>query len=205
MTVLKCPVCGETLKMLTVGSLTEGNEVVNLYSYGCPKDASHINLFETTDETALQKDITALTKYAEAVAVSNYKTSDLIKPNTDAAKLFDAIDVSDIDKDYTQAFNLPQPVDIKSKQDTLKEIIEMAGRNLTLKEIAVAIYRLKDTATRFKNLYDYLLTLNKTTGEYTAKDGEDRLSSLLYGMATTHNLYYYTNRTYGFPKDTIDF
>lgn len=205
MTVLKCPVCGETLKMLTVGSLTEGNEVVNLYSYGCPKDASHINLFETTDETALQKDITALTKYAEAVAVSNYKTTDLIKPNTDAAKLFDAIDVSDIDKDYTQAFNLPQPVDIKSKQDTLKEIIEMAGRNLTLKEIAVAIYRLKDTATRFKNLYDYLLTLNKTTGEYTAKDGEDRLSSLLYGMATTHNLYYYTNRTYGFPKDTIDF
>lgn len=205
MTVLKCPVCGETLKMLTVGSLTEGNEVVNLYSYGCPKDASHINLFETTDETALQKDITALTKYAEAVALSNYKTSDLIKPNTDAAKLFDAIDVSDIDKDYTQAFNLPQPADIKSKQDTLKEIIEMAGRNLTLKEIAVAIYRLKDTATRFKNLYDYLLTLNKTTGEYSAKDGEDRLSSLLYGMATTHNLYYYTNRTYGFPKDTIDF
>ena len=192
MTVLKCPVCGETLKMLTVGSLTEGNEVANLYSYGCPKDASHINLFETTDETALQKDITALAKYAEAVAVSNYKTSDLIKPNTDAAKLFDAIDVSDIDKDYTQAFNLPQPADIKSKQDTLKEI-------------AVAIYRLKDTATRFKNLYDYLLTLNKTTGEYTAKDGEDRLSSLLYGMATTHNLYYYTNRTYGFPKDTIDF
>lgn len=205
MTVLKCPVCGETLKMLTVGSLTEGNEVVNLYSYGCPKDASHINLFETTDETALQKDITTLTKYAEAVAVSNYKTSDLIKLDTDAAKLFDAIDVSDIDKDYTQAFNLPQPADIKSKQDTLKEIIEMAGRNLTLKEIAVAIYRLKDTATRFKNLYDYLLTLNKTTGEYSAKDGEDRLSSLLYGMATTHNLYYYTNRTYGFPKDTIDF
>ena len=192
MTVLKCPVCGETLKMLTVGSLTEGNEVVNLYSYGCPKDASHINLFETTDETALQKDITTLTKYAEAVAVSNYKTSDLIKLDTDAAKLFDAIDVSDIDKDYTQAFNLPQPADIKSKQDTLKEI-------------AVAIYRLKDTATRFKNLYDYLLTLNKTTGEYSAKDGEDRLSSLLYGMATTHNLYYYTNRTYGFPKDTIDF
>ena len=205
MTVLKCPVCGETLKMLTVGSLTEGNEVVNLYSYGCPKDASHINLFETTDETALQKDITTLTKYAEAVAVSNYKTSDLIKLDTDAAKLFDAIDVSDIDKDYTQAFNLPQPADIKSKQDTLKEIIEMAGRNLTLKEIAVAIYRLKDTATRFKNLYDYLLTLNKTTGEYSAKNGEDRLSSLLYGMATTHNLYYYTNRTYGFPKDTIDF
>ena len=205
MTVLKCPVCGETLKMLTVGSLTEGNEVVNLYSYGCPKDASHINLFETTDETALQKDITTLTKYAEAVAVSNYKTSDLIKLDTDAAKLFDAIDVSDIDKDYTQAFNLPQPADIKSKQDTLKEIIEMAGRNLTLKEIAVAIYRLKDTATRFKNLYDYLLTLNKTTGEYSAKDGEYRLSSLLYGMATTHNLYYYTNRTYGFPKDTIDF
>ena len=205
MTVLKCPVCGETLKMLTVGSLTEGNEVVNLYSYGCPKDASHINLFETTDETALQKDITTLTKYAEAVAVSNYKTSDLIKPDTDAAKLFDAIDVSDIDKDYTQAFNLPQPADIKSKQDTLKEIIEMAGRNLTLKEIAVAIYRLKDTATRFKNLYDYLLTLNKTTGEYTAKDGEDRLSSLLYGMGTTHNLYFYANRTYGFPKDNIDF
>ena len=205
MTVLKCPVCGETLKMLTVGSLTEGNEVVNLYSYGCPKDASHINLFETTDETALQKDITTLTKYAEAVAVSNYKTSDLIKPDTDAAKLFDAIDVSDIDKDYTQAFNLPQPADIKSKQDTLKEIIEMAGRRLTLKEIAVAIYRLKDTATRFKNLYDYLLTLNKTTGEYTAKDGEDRLSSLLYGMGTTHNLYFYANRTYGFPKDTIDF
>ena len=205
MTVLKCPVCGETLKMLTVGSLTEGNEVVNLYSYGCPKDSSHINLFETTDETALQQDISALTKYAEAVAVSNYKTSDLIKLNTDAAKLFDAIDVSDIDKDYTQAFNLPQPADIKSKQDTLKEIIEMAGRNLTLKEIAVAIYRLKDTATRFKNLYDYLLTLNKTTGEYTAKDGEDRLSSLLYGMGTTHNLYFYANRTYGFPKDTIDF
>ena len=205
MTVLKCPVCGETLKMLTVGSLTEGNEVVNLYSYGCPKDASHINLFETTDETTLQQDISALTEYAEAVAVSNYKTSDLIKLNTDAAKLFDAIDVSDIDKDYTQAFNLPQPADIKSKQDTLKEIIEMAGRNLTLKEIAVAIYRLKDTATRFKNLYDYLLTLNKTTGEYTAKDGEDRLSSLLYGMGTTHNLYFYANRTYGFPKDTIDF
>lgn len=205
MTVLKCPVCGETLKMLTVGSLTEGNEVVNLYSYGCPKDASHINLFETTDETALQKDITTLTKYAESIAISNYKMTDLIKPNTDTAKLFDAIDVSDIDKDYTQAFNLPQPADIKSKQDTLKEIIEMAGRNLTLKEIAVAIYRLKDTATRFKNLYDYLLTLNKTTGEYTAKDGEDRLSSLLYGMATTHNLYYYTNRTYGFPKDTIEF
>lgn len=205
MTVLKCPVCGETLKMLTVGSSMEGNEVVNFYSYGCPKDASHINLFETTDETALQQDISALTKYAEAVAVSNYKTSDLIKSNTDAAKLFDAIDVSDIDKDYTQAFNLPQPADIKSKQDTLKEIIEMAGRNLTLKEIAVAIYRLKDTATRFKNLYDYLLTLNKTTGEYTAKDGEDRLSSLLYGMGTTHNLYFYANRTYGFPKDTIDF
>lgn len=205
MTVLKCPICGETLKMLTVGSLTEGNEVVNLYSYGCPKDASHINLFETTDETTLQQNISALTEYAEAVAVSNYKTSDLIKLNTDAAKLFDAIDVSDIDKDYTQAFNLPQPADIKSKQDTLKEIIEMAGRNLTLKEIAVAIYRLKDTATRFKNLYDYLLTLNKTTGEYTAKDGEDRLSSLLYGMGTTHNLYFYANRTYGFPKDTIDF
>ena len=205
MTVLKCPVCGETLKMLTVGSSMEGNEVVNFFSYGCPKDASHINLFETTDETALQQDISALTKYAEAVAVSNYKTSDLIKSNTDASKLFDAIDVSDIDKDYTQAFNLPQPADIKSKQDTLKEIIEMAGRNLTLKEIAVAIYRLKDTATRFKNLYDYLLTLNKTTGEYTAKDGEDRLSSLLYGMGTTHNLYFYANRTYGFPKDTIDF
>ena len=205
MTVLKCPVCGETLKMLTVGSSMEGNEVVNFFSYGCPKDASHINLFETTDETALQQDISALTEYAEAVAVSNYKTSDLIKLNTDAAKLFDAIDVSDIDKDYTQAFNLPQPADIKSKQDTLKEIIEMAGRNLTLKEIAVAIYRLKDTATRFKNLYDYLLTLNKTTGEYTAKDGEDRLSSLLYGMGTTHNLYFYANRTYGFPKDNIDF
>ena len=205
MAVLKCPVCGETLKMLTVGSSMEGNEVVNFFSYGCPKDASHINLFETTDETTLQQNISALTEYAEAVAVSNYKTSDLIKLNTDAAKLFDAIDVSDIDKDYTQAFNLPQPADIKSKQDTLKEIIEMAGRNLTLKEIAVAIYRLKDTATRFKNLYDYLLTLNKTTGEYTAKDGEDRLSSLLYGMGTTHNLYFYANRTYGFPKDTIDF
>lgn len=205
MTVLKCPVCGETLKMLTVGSSMEGNGVVNFFSYGCPKDASHINLFETTDETTLQQDISALTEYAESIAISNYKMTDLIKPNTDAAKLFDAIDVSDIDKDYTQAFNLPQPADIKSKQDTLKEIIEMAGRNLTLKEIAVAIYRLKDTATRFKNLYDYLLTLNKTTGEYTAKDGEDRLSSLLYGMGTTHNLYFYANRTYGFPKDTIDF
>ena len=205
MTVLKCPVCGETLKMLTVGSSMEGNGVVNFFSYGCPKDASHINLFETTDETALQQNISALTEYAESIAISNYKMTDLIKPNTDAAKLFDAIDVSDIDKDYTQAFNLPQPADIKSKQDTLKEIIEMAGRNLTLKEIAVAIYRLKDTATRFKNLYDYLLTLNKTTGEYTAKDGEDRLSSLLYGMGTTHNLYFYANRTYGFPKDTIDF
>ena len=205
MTVLKCPVCGETLKMLTVGSSMEGNEVVNFFSYGCPKDASHINLFETTDETALQQDISALTEYAESIAISNYKMTDLIKPNTDTAKLFDAIDVSDIDKDYTQAFNLPQPSDIKSKQDTLKEIIEMAGRNLTLKEIAVAIYRLKDTATRFKNLYDYLLTLNKTTGEYTAKDGEDRLSSLLYGMGTTHNLYFYADRTYGFPKDTIDF
>lgn len=205
MTVLKCPVCGETLKMLTVGSSMEGNGVVNFFSYGCPKDASHINLFETTDETTLQQDISALTEYAESIAISNYKMTDLIKPNTDAAKLFDAIDVSDIDKDYTQAFNLPQPADIKSKQDTLKEIIEMAGRNLTLKEIAVAIYRLKDTATRFKNLYDYLLTLNKTTGEYTAKDGEDRLSSLLYGMGATHNLYFYANRTYGFPKDTIDF
>ena len=205
MTVLKCPVCGETLKMLTVGSSMEGNGVVNFFSYGCPKDASHINLFETTDETALQQDISALTEYAESIAISNYKMTDLIKPNTDAAKLFDAVDVSDIDKDYTQAFNLPQPPDIKSKQDTLKEIIEMAGRNLTLKEIAVAIYRLKDTATRFKNLYDYLLTLNKTTGEYTAKDGEDRLSSLLYGMGTTHNLYFYADRTYGFPKDTIDF
>ena len=205
MTVLKCPVCGETLKMLTVGSSMEGNEVVNFFSYGCPKDASHINLFETTDETALQQDISALTEYAESIAISNYKMTDLIKSDTDAAKLFDAIDVSDIDKDYTQAFNLPQPADIKSKQDTLKEIIEMAGCNLTLKEIAVAIYRLKDTATRFKNLYDYLLTLNKTTGEYTAKDGEDRLSSLLYGMGTTHNLYFYANRTYGFPKDNIDF
>ena len=205
MTVLKCPICGETLKMLTVGSSMEGNGVVNFFSYGCPKDASHINLFETTDETALQQDISALTEYAESIAISNYKMTDLIKSNTDAAKLFDAIDVSDIDKDYTQAFNLPQPADIKSKQDTLKEIIEMAGRNLTLKEIAVAIYRLKDTATRFKNLYDYLLTLNKTTGEYTAKDGEDRLSSLLYGMGTTHNLYFYADRTYGFPKDTIDF
>ena len=205
MTVLKCPVCGETLKMLTVGSSMEGNGVVNFFSYGCPKDASHINLFETTDETALQQNISALTEYAESIAISNYKMTDLIKPNTDTAKLFDAIDVSDIDKDYTQAFNLPQPADIKSKQDTLKEIIEMAGRNLTLKEIAVAIYRLKDTATRFKNLYDYLLTLNKTTGEYTAKDGEDRLSSLLYGMGTTHNLYFYADRTYGFPKDTIDF
>ena len=205
MTVLKCPVCGETLKMLTVGSSMEGNGVVNFFSYGCPKDASHINLLETTDETALQQDISAVTEYAESIAISNYKMTDLIKPNTDAAKLFDAIDVSDIDKDYTQAFNLPQPADIKSKQDTLKEIIEMAGRNLTLKEIAVAIYRLKDTATRFKNLYDYLLTLNKTTGVYTAKDGEDRLSSLLYGMGTTHNLYFYANRTYGFPKDTIDF
>ena len=168
MTVLKCPVCGETLKMLTVGSSMEGNEVVNFFSYGCPKDASHINLFETTDETALQQDISALTEYAESIAISNYKMTDLIKSDTDAAKLFDAIDVSDIDKDYTQSFNLPQPADIKSKQDTLKEIIEMAGRNLTLKEIAVAIYRLKDTATRFKNLYDYLLTLNKTSGEYTA-------------------------------------
>ena len=205
MTVLKCPVCGETLKMLTIGSSMEGNEVVNFFSYGCPKDASHINLFETTDETALQQDISALTEYAESIAISNYKMTDLIKSDTDTAKLFDAIDVSDIDKDYTQAFNLPQPADIKSKQDTLKEIIEMAGRNLTMKEIAVAIYRLKDTATRFKNLYDYLLTLNKTTGEYTAKDGEDRLSSLLYGMGTTHNLYFYANRTYGFPKDTIDF
>ena len=205
MTVLKCPICGETLKMLTVGSSMEGNGVVNFFSYGCPKDSSHINLFETTDETALQQDISALTEYAESIAISNYKMTDLIKSDTDAAKLFDAIDVSDIDKDYTQAFNLPQPADIKSKQDTLKEIIEMAGRNLTLKEIAVAIYRLKDTATRFKNLYDYLLTLNKTTGEYTAKDGEDRLSSLLYGMGTTHNLYFYANRTYGFPKDTIDF
>ena len=205
MTVLKCPVCGETLKMLTVGSSMEGNGVVNFFSYGCPKDASHINLFETTDETALQQDISALTEYAESIAISNYKMTDLIKSDTDAAKLFDAIDVSDIDKDYTQAFNLPQPADIKSKQDTLKEIIEMAGRNLTLKEIAVAIYRLKDTATRFKNLYDYLLTLNKTTSEYRAKDGEDRLSSLLYGMGTTHNLYFYANRTYGFPKDTIDF
>ena len=205
MTVLKCPVCGETLKMLTIGSSMEGNEVVNFFSYGCPKDASHINLFETTDETALQQDISALTEYAESIAISNYKMTDLIKSDTDTAKLFDAIDVSDIDKDYTQAFNLPQPADIKSKQDTLKEIIEMAGRNLTLKEIAVAIYRLKDTATRFKNLYDYLLTLNKTTGEYTAKDGEDRLSSLLYGMGTTHNLYFYANRTYGFSKDTIDF
>lgn len=205
MTVLKCPVCGETLKMLTVGSSMEGNGVVNFFSYGCPKDSSHINLFETTDETVLQQDISALTEYAESIAISNYKMTDLIKSDTDAAKLFDAIDVSDIDKDYTQAFNLPQPADIKSKQDTLKEIIEMAGRNLTLKEIAVAIYRLKDTATRFKNLYDYLLTLNKTTGEYTAKDGEDRLSSLLYGMGTTHNLYFYANRTYGFPKDTIDF
>lgn len=205
MTVLKCPVCGETLKMLTVGSSMEGNGVVNFFSYGCPKDSSHINLFETTDETALQQDISALTEYAESIAISNYKMTDLIKSDTDAAKLFDAIDVSDIDKDYTQAFNLPQPADIKSKQDTLKEIIEIAGRNLTLKEIAVAIYRLKDTATRFKNLYDYLLTLNKTTGEYTAKDGEDRLSSLLYGMGTTHNLYFYANRTYGFPKDTIDF
>ena len=205
MTVLKCPVCGETLKMLTIGSSMEGNEVVNFFSYGCPKDASHINLFETTDETALQQDISALTEYAESIAISNYKMTDLIKSDTDTAKLFDAIDVSDIDKDYTQAFNLPQPADIKSKQDTLKEIIEMAGRRLTLKEIAVAIYRLKDTATRFKNLYDYLLTLNKTTGEYTAKDGEDRLSSLLYGMGTTHNLYFYANRTYGFPKDTIDF
>ena len=205
MTVLKCPGCGATLKMLTVGSSMEGNEVVNFFSYGCPKDASHINLFETTDETALQQDISALTEYAESIAISNYKMTDLIKSNEDAVKLFDAIDVSDIDKDYTQAFNLPQPADIKSKQDTIKEIIEMAGRRLTLKEIAVAIYRLKDTATRFKNLYDYLLTLNKTTGEYTAKDGEDRLSSLLYGMATTHNLYYYANRTYGFPKDTIDF
>lgn len=205
MTVLKCPVCGETLKMLTVGSSMGGNGVVNFFSYGCPKDSSHINLFETTDETALQQDISALTEYAESIAISNYKMTDLIKSNTDAAKLFDAIDVSDIDKDYTQAFNLPQPADIKSKQDTLKEIIEMAGRNLTLKEIAVAIYRLKDTATRFKNLYDYLLTLNKTTGEYTAKDGEDRLSSLLYGMGTTHNLYFYADRTYGFPKDTIDF
>ena len=205
MTVLKCPVCGETLKMLTVGSSMEGNEVVNFFSYGCPKDASHINLFETTDETALQQDISALTEYAESIAISNYKMTDLIKSDTDAAKLFDAIDVSDIDKDYTQAFNLPQPADIKSKQDTLKEIIEMAGRNLTLKEIAVAIYRLKDAATRFKNLYDYLLMLNKATGEYTAKDGEDRLSSLLYGMGTTHNLYFYANRTYGFPKDNIDF
>ena len=205
MTVLKCPVCGETLKMLTVGSSMEGNGVVNFFSYGCPKDASHINLFETTDETALQQDISALTEYAESIAISNYKMTDLIKSDTDAAKLFDAIDVSDIDKDYTQAFNLPQPADIKSKQDTLKEIIEMAGRNLTLKEIAVAIYSLKDTATRIKNLYDYLLTLNKTTGEYSAKDGEDRLSSLLYGMGTTHNLYFYANRTYGFPKDTIDF
>ena len=205
MTVLKCPVCGETLKMLTVGSSMEGNGVVNFFSYGCPKDASHINLFETTDETALQQDISALTEYAESIAISNYKMTDLIKSDTDAAKMFDAIDVSDIEKDYTQAFNLPQPADIKSKQDTLKEIIEMAGRNLTLKEIAVAIYRLKDTATRFKNLYDYLLTLNKTTGVYTAKDGEDRLSSLLYGMGTTHNLYFYANRTYGFPKDTIDF
>lgn len=205
MTVLKCPICGETLKMLTVGSSMEGNGVVNFFSYGCPKDSSHINLFETTDETALQQDISALTEYAESIAISNYKMTDLIKSDTDAAKLFDAIDVSDIDKDYTQAFNLPQPADIKSKQDTLKEIIEMAGRRLTLKEIAVAIYRLKDTATRFKNLYDYLLTLNKTTGEYTAKDGEDRLSSLLYGMGTTHNLYFYADRTYGFPKDTIDF
>lgn len=102
MTVLKCPVCGETLKMLTVGSSMEGNGVVNFFSYGCPKDASHINLFETTDETTLQQDISALTEYAESIAISNYKMTDLIKPNTDAAKLFDAIDVSDIDKDYLQ-------------------------------------------------------------------------------------------------------
>lgn len=205
MTVLKCPVCGESLKMLTVGSSIEGEEVVNFFSYGCPKDASHINLFETTDETALQQDIAALTKYAEAVAVSNYKTADLIKSDTNPEKLFDVIDVSGIDTDYTRAFNLPQQADIKSKQDTLEEIIKMAGRNLTLKEIAVAIYRLKDTATRFKTLYEFLLTLNKTTGEYTAEDGEDRLSSLLYGMSMTHGLYYYANGTYGFPKDTIDF
>ena len=205
MTILKCPVCGETLKMITVGASIDGEGGKNIYAYGCPKDISHIELFETTDEMKLQENINALSEYAEAVANSNYKIADLIKTETDAEKLFDTIDVSDIDKNYTQAFNLPQPADIKSKQDTIKEIIELAGRNLTMKEIAVAIYRMKDNAVRFKSLYDYLLIFNKTTGEYTAKDGEDRLSSLLYGMAQTHGLHYYINGTYGFPKDTIDF
>lgn len=205
MTVLKCPVCGETLKMITVGALNEGEGVKNIYAYGCPKDISHIELFETTDEMKLQENISALSEYAEAVANSNYKIADLIKTETDAEKLFDTIDVSDIDKNYIQAFRLPQKTDIETKQDTIKEIIELAGRYLTMKEIAVAIYRMKDNATRFKALYDYLLTFNKTTGEYTAKDGEDRLSNLLYGMAQTHGLYYCINGTYGFPKDTIDF
>ena len=205
MTVLKCPVCGETLKMITVGASIGDEGAKNIYAYGCPKDISHIELFETTNEMKLQENINALSEYAEAVANSNYNTTDLIKTETDAEKLFDTTDVSDIDKNYIQAFRLPQKTDIKTKQDTIKEIIELADRNLTMKEIAVAIYRMKDNAARFKALYDYLLTFNKTTGEYTAEDGEDRLSSLLYGMAQTHGLYYYVNGTYGFPKDTIDF
>ena len=135
MTILKCPVCGETLKMITVGASIDGEGGKNIYAYGCPKDISHIELFETTDEMKLQENINALSEYAEAVANSNYKIADLIKTETDAEKLFDTIDVSDIDKNYTQAFNLPQPADIKSKQDTIKEIIELAGRNLTMRFI----------------------------------------------------------------------
>lgn len=34
MTVLKCPVCGETLKMITEGFTSEDGETLNWYSYG---------------------------------------------------------------------------------------------------------------------------------------------------------------------------
>lgn len=201
MTKLKCPVCGEKLKMITEGSLTEGGETINMFYFGCPKDETHLKLFETENQTKLQSNINALSEYAEKIASSNYKLVDLVSPNEEVSKLFDTENVSDIDTDYTISFNLPQPVEKKTKQDTIKEIIEMSGRKLTLKEIAVAIYRLKDTAERFSELYKYLLIHNSTTDEMTAICGFDRLSSLLYGMGTTHGLAFYINGTYGFPEN----
>lgn len=202
MTILKCPICGEPLKMITEGVTSEDGVTLNWYSYGCPKDSEHLKLFLTTDETELQKNINALTEYATKVEESNYRLQDLVKSDDDVSKLFDAESVTDIDADYATSFKLPEAKKTKTKQDILKEIIDKADRHLTVQEIAVAIYRLKDKDERFKKLYESLLVLNSETGDFSAVTGLDRLSSLLYGMGTTHGLSYYTDGTYGFPENT---
>lgn len=201
MTILKCPICGEPLKMITEGFTSEDGETLNWYSYGCPKDSEHLKLFLTTDETELQKNINALTEYAEKVEESNYNLQDLIKSNDDVSKLFDTENTEDIDADYATSFNLPLPIKEKTRQDTLKEIIEMSGRRLTKQEIAAAIYRLKDKAEHYKALYESLLIRNEVTGDYFAMQGLDRLSSLLDGMSYTYGLSFYTDGTYGFPEN----